>query len=220
MRDLVRDVWAVNRDRHEPDELGDSARTLGFLCYENLSTRLERRIVGSALETVRWNVPGLSVSRPRGSVQVQLGPHRFFVMKAPMDAAIHPDWDSLVSWDDETQTRAAIAQRNSISLGGFLSAAHGQSELFDYSLRHSPVDSFLFVWGAEILSGLTAGWLTVPVLGELPFAAVTQLWLDDNPGAPRGSKPHAPTGPSYDQRASAKPALQMRRGRLDGSGKP
>ena len=39
MRDLVREVWTTNLERHEPEELGDSARTLGFLCYENLSAR-------------------------------------------------------------------------------------------------------------------------------------------------------------------------------------
>ena len=220
MRDLVHEVWTTNRDRHEPDELGDSARTLGFLCYENLSTRLERRIVGSPLESVRWNINGLQVARPRGSLQVQLGRHQFYVMKAPMNAAVHPDWDSLVSWEDETLTRTAIAKRNSVALGGFVSPADGQPELFSYRLPWHSVDSFLFVWGGEILSGLTAGWLTVPVLGASPFAAVTRLWLDENPHSPKGAKPHVPSGPSFDQRTSAEPALRLKQGRVDGSAKP
>lgn len=50
---------------HEPEELGDSARTLGFLCYENLSARIERRIVGHPLEATRWGIDGLQLRGPK-----------------------------------------------------------------------------------------------------------------------------------------------------------
>ncbi len=210
MRDLVREVWTTNLERHEPEELGDSARTLGFLCYENLSARIERRIVGHPLEATRWGIDGLRVARPQGSLRVELASHNYYVMKAPMGAGLQPDWGSLVSWDVETQTRADIAVRNSRSLGGFIASAWGQDELFDHSLPQGAVDSFLFVWAGEIVSGLTAGWLTVPVLGDTPFAAVESLWRDDEGDVYKGARRPSPAGPNFDERESPTPALRLK----------
>ena len=95
MRDLVREVWRTNVDRYEPDELGDNARTLGFQCSENLSTRIERRTHGHDLETIRWDIPGLTVSKPNGALRMRVRPHPFYVMKAPMVAVRQPGWDDL-----------------------------------------------------------------------------------------------------------------------------
>ncbi|MCC6498536.1 MAG: hypothetical protein IT193_20010 [Propionibacteriaceae bacterium] len=136
--------------------------------------------------------------------------HQFWVMKAPMDAALQPDWEQFASWETETQTRSSIARRNSKSLGGLISSAEDQDELFRYRLDEHPVDSFLFVWGGEITSGLTAGWLTVPVLGASPFAATTRLWRDETGEYVVGSQPLVPAGPSYDEREPVTPSLRLK----------
>ena len=36
LRGLVQEVYTTNLDRYEPDELGDTPRSFGFQCYENL----------------------------------------------------------------------------------------------------------------------------------------------------------------------------------------
>lgn len=210
MRDLVCEVWRTNLARYEPDELGDSARTLGFQCFENLSTRVERRIRGHELERTRWEVDGLRVSKPNGAIRMTVGGFDAYVMKAPMDAGRRPDWDGLVTWEDETNTRHAIATRNSMSLGGYLSPPRSQDALVPHVAPDRPVDSFLFVWTGEITTGLTAGWLTVPVLGEVPFAALAPLWWDQDGEAPRGIRPGTPRGPSFDEMPSAKPTLRLK----------
>lgn len=210
MSALVQNVWATNLERFEPDELGDNARTLGFLCSENLCTRTERMIRGAEHERMRWAVPDLTVSKPNGSIRVCLGGDRVYLMKAPMEASRQPRWDS-ISWDGDSATRQAIAERNSRALGGFSMPPEGQSELFDLDVTSSSIDSFLMVWAGEITSGLTAGWLTVPILGESPFAAVAPLWWDEAGDTASGTRPRRPDGPSYDQVPSARPELRLRK---------
>lgn len=209
MASLVREVWTTNLERFEPDELGDNARTLGFQCSENLCARTERRIRGDEHEAVHWNVPGLTVSRPNGSMRICIGGDRVFLMKAPMEASRQPRWDAM-SWDGESATRQALAERNSRALGGLSMPAAGQGELFDLGIEGGYVDSYLMVWAGEISSGLTAGWLTIPILGELPFAAVTPLWWDEIVDAPAGSRRTRPDGPSFDQMASTGPKLRLK----------
>lgn len=209
MASLVREVWTTNLERFEPDELGDNARTLGFQCSENLCARTERRIRGDEHEAVHWNLPGLTVSRPNGAMRICVGGDRVFLMKAPMEVSRQPRWDAM-SWDGESATRQALAERNSRALGGFSTPAEGQGELFGLGAEDAYVDSYLMVWAGEISSGLTAGWLTIPILGELPFAAVTPLWWDEIEGTPAGIRPRRPDGPSFEQVASTTPKLRLK----------
>jgi hypothetical protein len=209
---LVREVWATNIARHEPDELGDNARTLGFTCSENLTERVERRIRGHEHETERWDIDGLGVDKPSGALRLELNNQRFYLMKAPMAYGRMPQWDSLVSWDAESRTRQAIAQLNTRALGGWCAPAPGQEALWPILIGGNAcgVRDFMIVWAGDAAAPLTAGWLTVPVLGDRPFAAVHRLWWDDDSDASLGTRRHEPDGPSFAEKPPIVPAVALK----------
>jgi hypothetical protein len=210
--DLVRDVWGTNASRHEPDEFGDNAQTLGFLCSANLCERAERRARGHDYEPVAWGVDGLTISKPNGSLRLELGSRRFHVMKAPVAAGRSPRWGSFASWEAESHTRHAIAEINTQALGGYHSSQEGQESLWPFitASQAGAIKDFLVVWAGDLLPVLTAAWITVPVLGDAPFAARKLLWWDDEGGSSFGMRSQAPVGPSFDTKPAPAPAVTLK----------
>ena len=209
---LVSEVWRGNLARYEPDEMADNARTLGFVCSENLSGRVERKVRGHQYETERWSVAGLEVARPQGALRMDLADRHHYLMKAPMACGRRPQWDSLVSWDAESNTRQTIAQVNTRALAGYRTPAHGQEGLFPILVdgELGAVSNFMLVWAGDPSLPVTAGWLTVPIMGEVPFAAVRQLWWDDEVDNPVGVRRRGPEGPSFDEKSAVSPAVTLK----------
>ncbi|WP_418061199.1 hypothetical protein [Pimelobacter simplex] len=160
-----------------------------------------------------WAIPGLRVDRPRGSLRLTLGGRHFHVMKAPMASGRSPEWDSMVKWDDESDTRREIAETNFRVLGDFYTPGTGQGELWSHLTDQpsSAIREFLLVWAGEPNQPQTAGWLTVPGIGDAPFIAHDGLWWDrgDDSSGPRGGRV-APTGPSFDDKPPAAAALTIK----------
>lgn len=160
-----------------------------------------------------WAIDGLGVDRPRGSLRITLGGRHFHVMKAPMSAGRSPVWDSMVNWDGESDTRREIAETNFRVLGQFYNPGPGQGELWSHTTDRpaSAIREFLLVWAGEPDQPLTAGWLTVPGIGDTPFIARGGLWWDQGDG---DTGPHGglvlPTGPSFDDKPPAAPTLALR----------
>jgi hypothetical protein len=218
IRELQQEVWATNVDRYEPDELGDTARSLGLLTFENFATRAVRRFNHDELEPKEhhWNIDRLKVTTPNGVLTFELNGARIVGMKVPPAERRAPRWDRFADWDNESNTRLDIARENSKILGGYATPDPGQGELTDFhnTLGRTPgvVSNFLYVWAGEFTSPLTSGWLTVPALGGHPFAAVASLWHDSDDDAPRGNRvtKGGPEGPSFDQRPTAQPAMSIK----------
>lgn len=205
---LHRDVWTQDLDRYEPEEMGDTPRSLGFQASENLRELAVQR----HREDLAWAIPGLAVTTPNGALELMFRGARVRVMKAGPEHGRTPDWDRL-DWGDG-DARRLMAQRNSRALGGF--ATHRAPGLFDDEEGDAAgaqyLADFLLVWTGDMQEALTAGWLTVPMLGERPFMAHERLWWDDTPG-PRGhglSRTVAPDGDSFDDKPSADATVKLR----------
>lgn len=218
IRDLQRTVWTVNLDRYEPDELGDTPRSLGLLTFENFTQRALRRYNHDELEPIEkhWNISGLKVGTPSGVLTFELDGARIVGMKVPPSQRRSPQWDRFADWDNESDTRLEIARENSRVLGGFTTPGRDQDALADFhaELGRIPgvVSKFLYVWAGEFRSPLTSGWLTVPALGGHPFAAVAPLWHDteDDLLIGDGTSTRGPDGPSFEEKATARPSIALK----------
>lgn len=218
IRDLQRTVWSVNIDRYEPDELGDTPRSLGLLTFENFTQRAMRRYNHDELEPDEnhWNIEGLKLTTPSGVLTFELGGARIVGMKVPPSEHRSPHWDRFADWDNESNTRLDIARENSKVLGGYTTPDPDQDVLADFhaELGRTPgvVSNFLYVWAGELHSPLTSGWLTVPALGGHPFAAVAALWHDTEDDLPRGTRipTRGPNGPSFEEKPAAQPAITLK----------
>jgi hypothetical protein len=209
---LVRDVWAQNLDRYEPDELGDTPKALGLQCAENLRELAVRRNVGDDREAPEnhWDLPNLNISTPRSVLTMTIDERRIVPMKIPMSHGRTPHFDRFRDWEHESDVRNEMAKRNSRVLGGFTTASLGQPMLIPEAFDELAVRDFMLLWAGEPESTLTAGFLAVPAKGPEPFAATTHLWWDDAEGAPRGKARNTPDGPSFDQKDVATPAIALK----------
>ncbi|GAA4397046.1 hypothetical protein GCM10023153_20540 [Ornithinibacter aureus] len=210
---LVTDVWQVNLARYEPDELGDDLQTLGGTCAKNIANRVARLVRGSSdYEAEPWDLPGLSVARPNGALRLDFAGRCFYIMKSPTAHGRSPRWDALPQWTTSSEVREEAARANTMALAGHRTAAPGQDPLLYLPFSYGPpqVRHFVFVWAAEIDSPATCGWLGVPSLGDQPFAAVRQLWVDPEGAVATGIRRTAPTGPNFNERSSGLPALRLK----------
>ncbi len=130
---LVRDVYSTNIARFEPDELGDTANSLGSQCSENLKVRAVRRFRHEDSEDPedRWDVPGLIVGTPRNSLTFSFNDARVTVMKVAYSEGRNPAWDRLVNWDYNSQVRQDLAAANSRALN-YRTYASIDVPMFDY----------------------------------------------------------------------------------------
>ncbi len=209
---LVREVWGVNLARYEPEELADNAKTLAITCSENLAGRIERRIRGHEFEPELWEVDGLRVAKPNGSLRLDHSGRHVYVMKAPMVYGRRPQWDSMAPWAALSDVRETAARGNTFALAGYRTPALGQDELFPFLIDGTPesLANFMLVWAGDMAAPVTAGWLTVPVLGERPFVAVRRLWFDAEEDVSHNIEGRGPAGPSYDKKPAVTPALSLK----------
>ena len=123
----------------------------------------------------------------------------------------NPRWDLLTDWEHESQARHEIAIANHAALGGYLTPAPGQTELFAASASRGGIRNYMWLWAGKLESALTAGWLAVPVLGETPFASVASLWWDGEDDGRQGARTRRPVdGPNFDQRSVTEPSLTLK----------
>lgn len=211
-RTLVQDVYASNLDRHEPDELGDTAMSFGIQCSENLKTRAVRRFRRDEIEPVNlhWNIKGLQVSTPRNVLTFNVGNTRVVTMKVPVNEGRSPSWDRSGDWEQESQVRQAIAVQNTQVLQ-YRTPAVGSSPLFPHPGRPGDVRDYMLLWAGEADAALTAGWLGIPVLGETPFIARKRLWWDDDPRVGITTKTAPDRGPSFGERPATGLEVTLKR---------
>lgn len=212
-KELVDTVWTKNVERHEPVELGDDANTLGYNCSRNLMKRARRRLAGTDHQSARWDIEGLAVDLPQGALRLTLAGRRFYIMKAAPAHGLNPDWDSLVNWDNESNTRQQLAEATRVALHGYTSPAAGQLGLWPFPVDTTPhsIRDFLVVWAGEQTPVTTAGWMTLPVHGESPFAAVRPLWSPRSGAeSAQPSQPSLPTGPSFELQPAVTPSITLR----------
>ena len=211
-RGLAQDVYATNLDRYEPDELGDTPRSFGFQCYENLRERALRRAHRDVRERpdTHWHIPGLRVATPGNVLTFEFGGARFVTMKVPYGQGRNPNWDGGVDWTQDSQAREAIAADNSEVLQ-YRTPAAGLTSLFPHPGSPGTVKNFMLLWGGETKAALTAGWLAVPVLGERPFLAHQRLWWDTDLDTQVTQTPMADRGPNFDERPAAALSMALKR---------
>ncbi|GAB3995609.1 hypothetical protein [Nocardioides marmoraquaticus] len=213
LRALLQDVWSDNLGRFEPDELGDTAKSLGIQCSENIRERAKRRFHGDAgvASEDRWEVPGLVVSTPRDTLMMQLAYLRIAVMKVPMQHGRSPRWDRFRDWEYESQVRNDFALENSRALSGYTTPPDGQLE-FDLGRRpaRGHLRNFMVLWAGERDLPLTSGWLAVPTAGEMAFGAWRALWHDESSKAEANGGHTGPRRPSFDEQSSPTPKITLK----------
>ena len=202
-RELFKTVWSINIARHEPDELGDTAMSLGLQTHQNFITRAERRFLHDERESedCHWHIEGLTLTRSGNTFVLGLNGARVSVMKAPYEHGRQLQTNQLVRWDGQSHLRAEMAARNSAALGDYRSSPPSDEPLFeDPHARYGNVRDFLLVFAAEQRATLTAAWMGVPVLGDEPLLAVQNLWWDHEATstAPAASVPATHT--TFDER--------------------
>lgn len=177
----ISEVWSINMDRYEPTALGDTAGAFGILSADNIR---QRALKASREGRGVWSA-GVRASNPEGSLQITTGGVNVHILKAPRSGSRIPAWERDFRWDTKSYSRLNAAIRNT-RLSPPDQVLAGQGALFepaldrDYPATLSYSDVFL-VWSGEELTGLTAGWLGIPVLGPSPWIAVSQpLWRDES----------------------------------------
>ncbi len=99
--DLVASMWTTNVARYD-DALGDTARSLGMQCSENLGKRLYR----SRRDDVLLDA-GLTVGRRSGVVFCSFGEVTIRLVKAPSTSGLHPDWSTDLEWESNVRRESA-----------------------------------------------------------------------------------------------------------------
>ena len=213
LQDLVSNVWGTNLAGHEPAERGDTTRSLGVQCSENIRELAIRRALGDDLvaDEDRWAIEGLTISTRRGSLSLSLAGRQASLMKVPYEQGRQPRWDRFPDWDTESQIRNEIAAANARVLNaGDLTHEHQAELSFADDPEPGLVQRFMLVWAGDP-DGLTAAWLTVPVTWPIHFAARVQLWWDESQGdEPRVRRRDSPDGPTYDRRPVADPKVTLK----------
>ena len=202
-RELFTTVWSTNVARHEPEELGDTAMSLGLQTHQNFITRAERRFLHDEREPeeYHWLVDALTLTRSGNSFVMSLNGARISVMKVPYEQGRQLRPDQLGKWDGHGQLRSEMARRNSIALGNYRSGLPGDVPLFeDAKAEYGVVRDFVLILAGEPMSTLTATWLGVPVLGDDPLIAVQRLWWDNEDAVPATTSLAPADGASFDDR--------------------
>jgi hypothetical protein len=185
LHELVGEVWSTNLARYAPEEHGDTTKSLGTQCYENLRELALRRFLGDPLlaPEEQWAIPGLLVGTPQSVLTFSLDGFHLVTKKVPHAQGRSPIWTRFPEWDAESHSRHDLARNNARVLGGNSLSHPEQTELDlggDARLRAGQVRHFMLVWAGDDQSGATSGWLTVPVNWPgVHFAAIAPLWSDE-----------------------------------------
>ncbi|WGY01805.1 hypothetical protein QI633_25130 [Nocardioides sp. QY071] len=213
-RDLFKTVWTINIARHEPDELGDTAMSLGLQTHQNFITRAERRHAHDEREAEEshWNIEGLSLTRSGNAFVMNFRGARISVLKVPYEHGRKLRPDQWGKWDGQSQLRSEMAANNSAALGGYRSILGVDDPLFeDAGPTFGPVRDYLLVLAGEPRSPLTSAWLGAPVVGDYPLIGAQQLWVDEEPEATPVAAVSLPEGLTrFDQLQVPEPAVTLR----------
>jgi len=210
-------VWRANRDRHEPEELYDDSYTISQLSTRNLSNRVLRQIGASKT----WMKAGVQARWANNAAIVQACGVEVRIVKVPFQMGRTPRFTSF-SWE-ESEGRAAAADRNKAAYCP--PVRRGEMTLFDMDQPGAEAavqrcrDVFL-IWGAELGSGLTAGWLGLPVSTADAFLAVTDLWWDEPTSGTAGttqSTPRPTSEQTFGDQPVPTPAITLKPNRDEGT---
>src|ERR1700722_8371994 len=124
---IIARVWKINVDRFEPNEVGDTNRSLGITATENIRSLVLRESL------LAGNPAGLArhvrVTAPNDSLLVQVGSIRLHVMKsAPAIALAEPRWSTEFTWKGESDVRVEAATANTAVYNPFLAVPGGLFE--------------------------------------------------------------------------------------------
>jgi hypothetical protein len=213
----IGDVWAINMDRYEPAALGDTAGAFGILSAHNIRQRALRAFQEGE---GAWGARRARASEPDGSLLITAEGVNLHILKAPRSGSRAPLWERDFKWDSNSLTRFNAAQRNAASKP-MQTGISGQDSLFDVAAVDRDTRSAVFafsdvflVWSGQESTGLTAGWLGIPVIGPSPWVAVSRpLWLDETDGGILASNPSLiqPMGSTdFDELEEPKPKIRLK----------
>lgn len=212
------EVWRINRERHEPVEAHDDAFTLSVLSSRNLANRLLAEVPHSAV----LRASGVVASKEFGSTVLHTPRADVRLVKAPFGSGRHPSFEADFDWSD-SEGRQAAALRNHAAYDP--PSRDPQAEpLFELPLPNAAeavthCREVFLVWGAELRTGLTAGWLGLPTASAQRWIAVTPVWWDEplaqdssTSGEGRGSDDGSPFG----DKPAPVPSLTLKPRRQEG----
>lgn len=212
LRDLISDVWAQNIDRHDPDTAGDTPRSLGQNCVENLKTIAlwrhshdDRQPVGN-----HWSIPGMRVELVRNTLTLSLHNRRIVFMKAPPTLGRRPQFAQFPSWTTQSDVRLRMATENTRALNGIKAEDLNQFTMTDDPYDPTKVRNFIAVWAGEEDRPKTGAHLTVPILGTNAFAAHTELWHDEDDVVRMRPNVKLPEGPDFEAQPTVEPAIALK----------
>lgn len=215
LEDTIADVWRINMDRYEPTTLGDTPRSFGILSSDNIH---QRTLKAARAGEGPWKDGQSTASHPDGALLIKAAGVQIHIVKAPRSGSRTPAWQEDFAWNTKSNARLNSALRNSIQARASRAPMTGQHVLFE--LEHvetatelSRFTDIFVVWNGEERSGLTAGWVGVPVLGPSPWLAVRHLWraearsiMNDIPQTESD-----PSGvPNFDTLQEPKPVLRLK----------
>ncbi|MEV6908518.1 hypothetical protein [Amycolatopsis sp. NPDC051071] len=211
LRGKVRAVWTANRDRHEPEELGDDSWTLASQSSRNLANLVHADVEGDS----QWRSVGVSATKEHNAAVLHVLGAELRLVKVPAQAGRRPGFASDFEWREGARLDAA--ERNN-AVCGALAPMLGMASLFEVERPQGehPVracrDVFV-VWAGDPASGLTSGWLGLPTTGPDRWLAVVLAWRDEpQPTSVNTDKTTPQPGdvPSFGNGTAPKPAVTLK----------
>ena len=212
------EVWRINRERHEPVEAYDDAFTLSVLSSRNLANRLLAEVPDSAV----LRASGVVASKELGSTVLHTPRADVRLVKAPFRSGRRPSFEVDFDWSD-SEGRQAAALRNHAAYNP--PSRNPQAEpLFEFPLPNAADEvtqcrEVFLVWGAELRTGLTAGWLGLPTASAQRWIAVTPVWWDEPPAqdsSTSGEGPGSYDGSTFGDKPAPVPTLALKPRRQEG----
>jgi len=219
VRTAVVELWRANRDRYEPEELFDDPFTLGVTTSRNLANRLWSQFHHEK----RWRESGVHVTREHPATVLHGSGVDVRLVKVPFQAKRRPNFIADFDWANSSEARRLAAGRNH-AVYAPPPRQPGLSMLFEIDLPGAEQAVQLcrdvaLIWGAELDSGLTAGWLGFPTTSADRWLAVTDLWWDEptsGPVAMDGGGPQSDDS-AFERKNAPKPEIKLKPQRDEGS---
>lgn len=211
----IADVWRTNMDRYEPAVLGDTPRSFGILSSDNIQQRTLR---AARAGEGPWKDGQWAARHPGGALLIKAGGMQIHIVKAPRSGSRTPVWQEDFTWTAKSNARLNAAWRNSAQSRDPQAPMVGQHVLFEFDHFDSVPEPSTFtdifvVWNGEENTGLTAGWVGIPVLGPNPWLAVRPVWRDETNSVMNDIPQSAgdPSGASnFDALQEPKPVLRLK----------
>lgn len=200
IRRVISEMWMANAGRFEKG-LGDTARSLGVQCSENLAEKL-----WDLRDDESMRDAGFVVHRRHGATFLTSDELTIRFVKAPASSGLAPDWSGSFEW--ESHVRQEAAERND---NAYRAPRHvpGVEPLFaaDGLGDADRINEIFIVWNGLLEeTPLTAGWVTLPSLRPEHVLAAESMWRDepqarvDTSDAPVMSDPAAASAPDLNIR--------------------